>query len=63
MDNFRKKALSAYWLLLEPAPTSALFTGLLENDSPLTLPKARPPSFSHLSVALSSSLITLPSFT
>jgi hypothetical protein len=24
LDNFRKKALGAYWLLLEPAPTSAL---------------------------------------
>jgi hypothetical protein len=54
LDNFRKKELGAYWLLLEPAPTCALFAGLLENDSPLTSPKARPPSFSHLSVALSS---------
>jgi hypothetical protein len=48
--------------MLEPAPTSALFAGLLENDSPLTSPKARPPSLSHLSVALSSSPITLEKY-
>jgi hypothetical protein len=36
LDNFRKKELGAYWLLLEHAPTCALFAGLLENDSPLT---------------------------
>jgi len=36
LDNFRKKALGAYWLLLEPAPISALFAGLLKNAPPLT---------------------------
>jgi hypothetical protein len=32
LDNFRKKTLGAYYPLLEPAPTSALFAGLLENS-------------------------------
>jgi ABC-type polysaccharide/polyol phosphate export permease len=34
IGQFQKKVLGAYWLLLEPAPTCALFAGLLENDSP-----------------------------
>ena len=29
LDNFRKKALGVYWLLLEPSPTSAVFVRLL----------------------------------
>jgi hypothetical protein len=45
LDNFRKKALGAYWLLLEPAPTCALFAGLPEGASALILPPISNPFF------------------
>ena len=61
IGTFRKKALGAYWLLLEPAPTCALLPGCSKMTR-ATSPKANPPSFSHLSVALSSSSPANPPF-
>src|SRR6266545_1003579 len=49
LDNFRKKSVGR---VLAIVGACALFAGLPENDLPLTSPKARPPSFSHISVAV-----------